>query len=336
MANDNDESQGGKALALQAIGIGLLFVSSRLLFEQVALSQPQCELSAHPVVHALVSKFFELLDKIGDAAIIAGLIGIIIDEGLKSKFIQEVVRAASPKLIGQHLPESIREALLSYFNIVFIRPEWEIEYEITKLDKFPEYLCITSRIQGIVQNCGRDTEEYMLISSLDPAPAKIGPGEALITHVSMTPESGTGGFEETHPDNSKLVQPDGTKLFKRSVLILPGGRFKTVLETIEYRPISSIMPLFTGTTVVKSIVRIRYPKELLDIQVSTGTSTNFKPEPTVWGAQWEIPIALLPGQSIVTTWNPKEEKPGVPKDEPPIPPPPTAIDPQTSKQVMIS
>lgn len=73
------------------------------------------------------------MDKIGEAAIIAGLIGIAVDQGLKTKLIQEVVRAASPKLIGRHLPESVRDALLSYFKIIFIRPEWQIVYEITEV-----------------------------------------------------------------------------------------------------------------------------------------------------------------------------------------------------------
>ncbi|WP_263349690.1 hypothetical protein [Acidicapsa acidisoli] len=304
-ASSSRKRGADKALAYRAIWVGLALICIRLLFEQVVLIQPQCDPTQHPLVRVIFQKLFELGDKIGDAAIIAGLIGIIIDEGLKTKFIQEVVRAASPKLIGQHLPEPIRESLLNYFKIIFIRPDWEIEYEITTIDKFPELLKISSRIQGIVQNCGSSSEYYTLIGALDPAPTKLASHEALITRVSVRPESGSGGFDEFPPDNSKLVQADGTKLFQKSVLMPPGSRFKTVLEALEYRPISSIIPLFTATTVVKSTVRIRYPKDLLEIQVSTGTTGNFLPEPTVWGDEWEIPVALLPGQCIVATWNPK-------------------------------
>ena len=318
-----------KSLAVGTIAAGLLLISSRLLLEHLALAQPQCAIPLHPHIRSFVEKSFELLDKIGDACVIAGLIGIVVDEGLKTKFIQEVVRSASPRLIGQHLPEPIRVALLNYFKINFVRPDWEIEYEITKVDDLPGFIRITSRIQGPVQNYSSETEEYTLISSVDPAPKEIAPREALITRVSLRPESGVGGFDEFPPDNAMLLQPDGTKLFMRSLPISPGQRFKTVLEALEFRSISSVMPLFTGTAVVKATVRIRYPKDLLDIQVSTGASTNFQPEPTLWGAEWEIPIPLVPGQCILATWNPRGRSAGTLEDgKGANPAPPVSIDAQ--------
>lgn len=304
MAKSKEESRKGQTLAIRTIIIGVLLICAPLLFEDFVLAQPQLAQGAHPQIYLIVRRCFDLVNKVGDACIIAGLLGIIVDRGLKTQFIQEVVKAASPNLIGQHLPDPIREELLKYFQIKLIRPDWDIEYEVTLIDQSPDYVRVTSRIQGIVLNCGSETEEFALITSIDPSP-KAAPGKAQITRVSANPESGPGGFDEFPPDNAKLLQRDGTILFNKSVSIPPGGRYKTVFESIEYRPISAMMPLFNGTPVVKATLRIRYPKDLLEIVVSTGTRTNLPSESTLWGDEWEISTALLPDQCIVANWNPK-------------------------------
>jgi hypothetical protein len=280
MADWKEEPRKGRQLAITTVIVGVLLICIPLLLEDLVLAQPQCSQVAHPGVFLFIRKCFDLVNKIGDACLIAGLLGIVVDRGLKTQFIQEVVRSASPKLIGQHLPDPIREALFNYFQIRLIRPDWDIEYELTQVENSQDYLKVTSRIQGIVHNCGWEPEEFAFRSSIDPSP-RVAPGDAEITRVSARPESGSGGFDEFPPDNAKLLQPDGTKLFERTVFIPPGGRYKTVFESVEYRPTSAIMPLFSGTTVVKATIRIRYPRELLEIQVSTGTSMNFQPESTL-------------------------------------------------------
>jgi hypothetical protein len=140
MAEWKEGSRKGQTLAIWAIIVGLLFICAPLVLEDLVLAQPQCAQVAHPQIYLIVQKCFDLLNKVGDACIIAGLIGIVIDRGLKTQFIQEVVRAASPKLSGQHLPDPIREALLNYFAIKLIRPDWDIEYEVTAVDDFPDYV----------------------------------------------------------------------------------------------------------------------------------------------------------------------------------------------------
>jgi hypothetical protein len=299
----NEASEKAKNLAWTAIRLGILLICISLFGEPPLLKQPQCDPTAHPIIRELVTKVLDLIGKIGDACLIGGVIGIVIDQGLKTQFIQEVVRAASPKLLGQHLPDPLREILLNYFKISFIRPAWDIEYEITTVEGFPNFVKVSSRIQGIVQNCGSKTEEFHMSCTLDPSPSE--PGEALITRISMQPESGTGGLDDFNPDNRNLVQPDGSKLDEKVLLIPPGARYKTILETIEYHPTSTVVPLFAGTTVIKSTVKIRYPKDLLEVQVATSMDTSFKPEVSKWGAEWEIPSVILPRQCIVATWNPK-------------------------------
>jgi len=286
-----------------------LFLVLVPLLKPPLLLQFNCYLAIHPGALWLIDKFFELIDKIGDASIIAGLIGIVVDQGLKSKLIQEVVEAASPKLIGRHLPDPVRDALLGYFDIRFVRPTWSIQYELSTIIDCPGFLEVTSRIEGPIVNYGPSTEEFGFFTSIDPSPVHPQLGKSRIVRASVIPEAGTDGFDENPPADKLLMQPDGTtdgsKFFERAISLVPGVRYKTVVEVVEYRPTTYFMPLFTGTTVVRTVLSIRYPKELLDIQVSTGVDQSIKPEHTQWGHEWVISTTLLPGQCIMTTWTPK-------------------------------
>ncbi len=299
----------GLRVSLIVIAIGVLLASAPLLFEDLFLSQPQCQLQTHPLTRKVVQKGFELIDKMGDAAFIAGLIGIAIDQGSKSRFIRELVEEASPLLIGRHLPDGIRVSLLEAFNAKFVRPLWEIEYEISPIPGITDYIRVTSRVTGIVRNCTTLTQEFVLWAGVDPSPRVSGLGESKITRVAMSPESGGGGFDVV-PDNDAIRQPDGSKFTNKSQVIRSGERWKTALETVEDRPIYYSLPLFLGTMVDKAVVSVRcIPKkelsDLLEFQVSTGTGLPLKAEDTTWGKEWTVEGPLLPGQAIVTFWNPQ-------------------------------
>jgi len=306
MSRDADGANGlARHLVSLTFAVGLILLSAPVFLAPILLSQPQLELTAHPQFHLLVDKLFDLIGKVGDACVIAAVLGIVVDQGLKTKLIQEVVQAASPKLIGRHLPDPIRDALLNYFQVDFIRPDWEIEYEITLLDGFPDFVCFATRIQGAVLNCGPGDIDFTFAGSVDPSSNYPGLGKSQLTRVRMISETGGTIFDENPPNNLSHLQSDGTIIFKKTHLVPRGARYKTVLESLEYRPASFALPLFTGTSVVKSVLRIRYPKDILDISVSTGTSQNLQGEPTIWGQEWNIHTPLLPGQCILTTWNPK-------------------------------
>jgi hypothetical protein len=259
----------------------------------------------HKLLSTLIEFILGLFERVGDACLIAAVLGLVVDQTLKTRLIREVVEAASPELIGQHLPSSVRTSLLNGFKINFVRPEWQIEYDVSLIEDLPDFVQVVSRVQGVIENCDSEEHEYEFFGNIDPAPDQVAPRDCLITYASVKPENQQTGFEVKDPDNSALVQPDGSKEIKTRVAIPSKARYRTVLETVEYRPRSSVMPLFTATTVVKCLVSIRYPKKVLDVHVSTGTSESFREDPTPWGGRWEILFPILPGQCIVTIWKPR-------------------------------
>src|ERR1700721_689912 len=161
-----------------------------------------------------------------------------------------------------------------------------------------------TRLPGTVLNCRSREETFNFVGGVDSS----GTRESLVTRVSMSPEFGTSLFDLT-PNDAALRQPDGSKLYQQSVPLAAGLRYETLLQTVEYRPTSFIMPLFTATTVASAVVRIRYPKDLLEIQVYTATEPALPPTDTGWGQEWQITKPILPGQCIVASWLPKVRPP---------------------------
>lgn len=268
---------------------------------------------------------FSLLERLGDACVIAGLLGIVVDQAQKAKLIQEVVEAASPQLIGRHLPAPVHDALMGYFNISFVRPSLTAEYKLTCIRNVPDFLEVTSRVEGPVVNYSPTTQTYQFVGSIDPPQGPSGLPDPKIARVMMKPELGDPLFDE-EPVDSLVKQRDGSRLYTKDIPIPPGILYKTILDAVEYRPTSYILPLFLGTTVANSVVRIDYPKDVLTVKVSTSLEENIKLEPDLWGGRWVIPTALLPGQCIMVTWMPVHKgttippAPPVTKSAPPAPP----------------
>lgn len=269
----------------------------------------QC--SEHPYLQHALERTLELGAKLGDAFIIAGILAIIVDVGSKTRLVQEVVQAASPKLLARHLPDVVQDSLVSYFKIDFIRPEWEIEYEIIRAVGYPEILEITSRVKGVIHNCSPKAEQFNFLGSVDSSFVDPAIGCSRIVRVGMAAESGNAIFDVEPKDQAALLQADGTVLYQQMTTLAAGGRYTTVFECIEYRPLSHSLPLFTSTTVVKALVRIRYPKDLLKVslQIPSGDTGVLKTDETQWGTEWAINSPLLPGQCIIATWSPRPARP---------------------------
>jgi hypothetical protein len=174
----------------------------------------------------------------------------------------------------------------------------------------PEFLKITSRVQGLIHNCSTKSEEFTFIGAVDPSHVPPLVGTSQISRVAMAAEFGPALFDESPKTTKTLQQPDGSIEYKSRKQLAAGGRFTTIFEAVEYTRTTHSLPLFTSTTVVKAVVRIRYPKDLLNVslQLSTGNESGIVVDQTLWGTEWRIQEPLLPGQCILAVWNPKVQQ----------------------------
>ena len=176
-STSSEKLQSGSRRVLLTLLIGALLMCAPLLLASLSHFLPTCGVIIGPKANWALETFFDLLGKVGDACFIAGLLAIVVEAGFRTHWIQEVVRAASPKLIGRHLPEALHRALLRYFEINFVRPIWEIEYDITPIDGLPDFVKVATRIKGIVHNYGPYTEDFPFFAGIDPSPKVLGLGK---------------------------------------------------------------------------------------------------------------------------------------------------------------
>lgn len=272
--------------------IGLVLITTCLA--------PHQELPGHPKLSIFINELLDLLPKIGDAFLIAGLLALVVDQGIKLKLVEEVVRAASPLLIGRHLPDPVRRSLLGYFSINFVRPQWEIDYEITPIDGYPGFVKVATRVKGVIVNYGDTIQTLPFVTAVDPPLIAEKYGIPALTKVSLAEEYGLKIFD--------LTPPQGQLSYKHDIQAKPKVRYITVVESTEYLPESYFQPLFTATTVVNTTLRVRYNTDRLRVRLELPSDSNPdpKPESNQWGCEWDFQTPLLPGQCILLYWNPKE------------------------------
>jgi hypothetical protein len=255
--------------------------------------------TSRPILSWFIKHTLELLPKLGEAFVIAAVLAVVVDQGLKLKLVEEVVSAAAPELIGRHLPDPVRKALLGYFTINFVRPSWEIDYEISAIEEHRTFAKVQTRVKGVIVNYGANVLKLPFITSLDPSLIDEKFGKSQITRVSMAEEYGEKIFD--------LVPPSDELVYTREVDAKPQVRYITVVESTEFLPISYFQPLFTATTVVSTTVRVRYDKALLNVKLEVPSDANPPPkaEDNQWGCEWDLHTPLLPGQCILLYWHTK-------------------------------
>ena len=287
------------------LAIGVILFSAPDFWGPALLGFSWFELPDHSSFRWLTEKIIELFGHLGEACVIAVLLGIVVDQGIKRRLIDDVVVAASLEKLGKHLPEPIRNILFEYFERVFIRPHWEIEYELARLTEFPQGVSFSTRLNGYVLNCGAKDEKFRLYYKTDSHGDNLGFGPSRLLRVQIFSDKGEPLVNISGDEGSELRLPDGAIRFTHEVLIPAGGKIRTVLEYVEYLPKSYAIPLFSATPVVAALIRIRFPKELLDVKVSTSDSDDLPFEETQWGREWTISNPLMPGQGILTQWDSK-------------------------------
>jgi hypothetical protein len=269
----------------------------------------------HPLTHRTFLHLLDLAGKLGDAFLIASVLVLAIDDDARLKLIETVVRAASPKLIGRHLPESVQNTVLRYFKIDFFRPTFSVDYEFIVTGNAVE---IITRVCGSLRNCSPNAEVFDFSCSVDPSVLDIAIGEPRI--ISARVENSEGTIVLHRQFNEKAIRQ-----FSEPVSLSPGAEYHTFFESIEYRPLTYFLPLILGTTVVTATVQIRYPKDDFDMELQLPNMSGNNPKPALIhsGAEWTLRNPILPGQCVLVTWNPKKVKniKGLPSGPPASPTP---------------
>jgi hypothetical protein len=282
--------------------IGLIFVVVAFWVE--GHCEPKggwLELSFPKLYPGLV-EITQISGKVGEALIIASAIGLGVDPAIKIRLFDEVLTYAGLELWTSHLPPAVKQSVNELIGVNLVRDYWLVEYTLVPEG---EFLKIQSVISGFVRNTGRRNDTIQNFAGVDPSMNEGAPEPDIIrmqAYLEGEPPTVNG-----RPDVQ--VQTDGTKVTKQyPQLIKPGQKLFTLVEIVEYRPRTFILPLFTATTVASTMLTINYDRNLFDVHVSTGTSDDIPPTKVFETcAVWNLSDPLLKGHCIQTRWTPVDQ-----------------------------
>jgi len=97
---------------------------------------------------------------LGEALIVASILGLTVDRYLKGYLLQTVSRDMYKYLVGYNLPEEIKERLQSLMGTVFIRRNWQIAYTLTPTESDSDQVIVDVRYRFELENISNTVQTY--------------------------------------------------------------------------------------------------------------------------------------------------------------------------------
>ena len=246
-----------------------------------------------------------VLEKVGDALIIASILGIFVDLRAKTEVIREVVRDVSSHIIGRHLPPPVREEINHYLLAEFVRPMWELTYTLTDSASTKAVVQLEIRSQFDIDNMMSSARPYTYTCEVTDSQLDGSLGSRMI---SGGISGDKGGFEVTRAEIDAIPDVCGVKIFTRTIDIPPksvGMRpYRSTMETSQYLPENYAFPMICAGIASNVKVDFYYPKDKFELDLDLSSSSDNR----VWrtemahGSSWMIHKPVLPGQCVITRW----------------------------------
>jgi hypothetical protein len=240
---------------------------------------------------------------------IAAIIALVIDSVSKRKLLDEFLRDISIHILGRLLPRELREHMLDYLGIDFVRSNWVVTYTITEIPGRSDYVQLETYTAYDVENRSTFQREYACRYDVEESWVPD-VGQSRITWVKAE-----RFFEQVEGDNDFKVPSDtGFKRFAKTIS-LPAYddrnpfRCRFEARSVEFFRTFFYAPFICNYPVMDLTLTIFYPKDLLNLHVYfsfAGIEEGMEKDTSKPNRDsWIIKKPLLPGQGFFTRWEPK-------------------------------
>jgi hypothetical protein len=293
-------------LALLLGGLALLAAPWRDWMQQAGASQEWSE----PVAG--------LLNGIGEAAIIALVLELMVDARLKRRLVQDTIHEVAPRILARLLPEKIfRYIEQQILQASLVRRSWNITYTISPLEHDENYVRLDTESRYEMANVGPRPAVYPAIYEVErPLHANVGP--TAITEVTVRNLLLPGGDQNLvfrYPGCAREDEPavvgDYVSFSKSFEIPVHKTHSAThfVFRSTEHFHVGSIVPFFAKYLVEVTSLRVIYPKDKLRVIVDFPANkiSELQPErPANGDDTYVFPEPILPGQGFTVRF-PKAE-----------------------------
>jgi hypothetical protein len=260
----------------------------------------------------------EIIDELGKALLIAGLLAAAVDGPLKRRLSIELTRNMALVIEGFDLPEQIRDEIIFLRKTSIYRMNFRLEYTLRLINDRPGYCRVFIFVSYDLVNHLPQIIDYWHRLWADNNFPQI--GRAEITHAKVT-GVGISCYSYNAPFPAELLKTDGEYLKFDKQISIPYNRetYKTNPLTFsgEMNIISEENDLDTFyfiDTTINPTIKVRYPPEM-EVQVNIGhrfkvTEPEKVPPPAprfnnadqLWERTWTLNGAMMPWQSANIEW----------------------------------
>lgn len=257
---------------------------------------------------------------IGEALAIAAVIAYLVDEAAKRRLLTEFAKDVSQHIIGRLLPSGLRERMLQYLTVDFVRSNWTVIYELkvrhqqTNAGAFERHVELMTESSYSMENRSPLDKTYIVAYEvMKKWFENLRAPEIKSVLVNGNPvngcrlkDGGTGVFVRLNPEDAPdLVVPmrgHGEKETPHKVDV----RLKLAeyLGATFYTSFDALHPV-VGPTVVAA----KYNADELEVSLSLSFADDaeakrISPQPGE-NDRWQIERPILPGQGFVLRWRPR-------------------------------
>jgi hypothetical protein len=262
-------------------------------------------LHSYPAAPPLLISLFDLLERLGDALVIAAIVGGVIEQTILKKDLPEQARNFFINYFGRLLPKELQKRLRSYLEISLVRTSWDISYTIEHWKERPGYLKLETAMDYVMENRSEEVQQYHFIYEVeDSLCPEI--SQTAITYVRIN----TDNYNATQLEQL-VTATNGYQLFKPDAPVdmepSTGSKHSTYsfhAESVECFKGVIISPFWALYPVMKTTFTIWHPEDLqvlFDVtlgDVDKVTTQEPMTAGTRKGIRWTINEPILPGQGF--------------------------------------
>jgi hypothetical protein len=291
----NFKSWLGRHFTLVTVLAGLIFALSPTIVEHFWHTPPN-----------LIQAFLTLVERSGDALLIAAALWAILERSKHDEFLQDLGKKLLVNVFGSNLPEKLRKHIQAYFNFPFVRTTWDIEYRIDLQTETADHLRLFTSSQYVMHNHSSESQEYEFIYEVEKSQCNH---SAEITKMVAGNETFTGarlaGMVESTEGYLRFKRLATSQQFEAFWEPVPSGDNKsfTAMSVECFRNVL-VSPFWAAYPVLDATFSIYYDRTKFHVYFEI-TGDDVRPPEDIKdetgnaiGQRWKTAKPILPGQGF--------------------------------------
>jgi|KBSMisStandDraft_5_1062788.scaffolds.fasta_scaffold234046_2 hypothetical protein len=239
-------------------------------------------------------------DRIGDALIIAAILGGIVERALDNitqpERSSELERDIAFAILGKHLPKELTERIRSYFEQTVARPKVNITFTISTCKDDVRWFKVISAIDYEVQNYYDQNRDYTFEYWQEDSPGSGHPSIIAKAQAGDTFDGHLNAHIKPEPGYLHFRAPKSYELMARGT---GGSSQHFYIEAEQHSEQFGMIPYWATDPILVTELKVIFPENEFSIRCDLSHGTTPDPEPTAGGLHWTFQQPILPGQGFV-------------------------------------